>query len=64
MYILGGHCGYCKRECSRSSREEDSHKPTLITPELPFVREIVCEPCWEKLKSKLTKMVDDLMESK
>ena len=64
MYIIGGSCGYCNAQCSRSGNEEDKHLPELIEPCIPFVKKFVCGPCWEKLKSKLTKMVDDLMEYK
>lgn len=59
MYILGGYCGYCGTQCSRA--DDGNGLPNLITPELPFIKDIVCEPCWKKLRGKLTQMVNDLM---
>lgn len=61
MYIIGGTCEYCKTYCSRSGEDRDKGSPILITPNLPFVREIICQPCWVKLKSKLTSLVDSFM---
>lgn len=63
MYTVSGPCGYCKKRCSRSGHEEDRGLPILITPESPFIKEIVCELCWRKLKDKLTDTVDEIMKN-
>jgi hypothetical protein len=63
MYVLKASCHYCGVRCSRE--EEDAGKlPKLYTPEIPFVREIVCGGCFEKIRRYYDQLLLEITLSK
>lgn len=55
MYIIGGNCDYCKQHCSRDPQGDGL---LLHTPEIPFIREVVCDTCWQKIITYLDRAID------
>lgn len=60
MWIVSGSCDYCKQRCTRDYKS-DGTLPTLHTPNVPFIREVVCGPCLEKLSERCDKLFASLL---
>lgn len=57
MYLLKNYCDYCDTYCSRE--DEDKGKlPLLYTPQIPFMKEVVCENCMKKIKDGMGKIFE------
>ncbi len=59
-WIIGGNCDYCKARCARQT---DEKVPLLYTPEIPFMRQIVCANCMEKFSVHFDKVFESIANS-
>lgn len=65
-WIIGGSCDYCKARCARQTecaRQTDEKVPILYTPEIPFMRHIVCANCLEKFRVHFDKVFESIAKS-